>query len=324
MTMSKSSSTRRLTILYLVALTSIALLSVAGQAVFQWAIQQQKHDLLMISTADSQRVLSQQISKDVLFLAYSSDASARAKTRQELQTILATWKQTYVSLQHGNTGLSGANSIAVQTLYRAIQPDFTAIGQTTQAVLSSTASDTAKARNSSAVQNDIQTILAHENTFSTGMDNIIRQYQAEAEIRASTIRIIELVLLFITLIVLTGEALLIFRPATRALQRTGNEIVALKRSIAQQKQELGAEIDKLLKTHAAIAASDFQSRWQITYSLNNLLARFNSLQQIEANAGILQKEAKQVVTPAHVPATGFKNELRTASERCAAPGSSNS
>jgi len=297
MTMSKSSPTRRLTILYLIALTSIALLSVAGQAVFQWAIQQQKHDTLVISAANRQMIFGQQISKDALFLAYSSDSSARTKTQQELQAVFAIWKQTFTGLQHGDTklGLSGENSTTVQTLYRSIQPDFIAINQATQDILSS-ASNT-KNRNSSAAQNDIKIILARENTFSSGMNAIVGRYQSEAEARASTIRVIELALLFITLTVLTGEALLVFRPATSALQRTMNEIFALKQSIAQQKQELGSGIDKLLKTNVAIAAGDFHARWQITYNLNNLLARFNSLLQIEASVGKFQKDAQPKPKP---------------------------
>jgi uncharacterized protein YukE len=307
MAMLKPSSPRRLTAFYLITLISITLLSVASQAIFQWVIQQQRHDALVIGVASRQMVLNQQISKDVLFLAYSSDAAARIKTQQELQTVLAVWKRMYKGLQYGDTqlGLSVKNSTVVQALYQSIQPDFMVISQATQDVLSSVASGTIKTRNSVTIQDNVQKILTHGNTFSAGMDTIIGRYRSEAETQISTMNTIELILLFITLIILAGEALFVFRPAASALQGAVNEVAALKRSITQQKQELGSEIDKILQTRGTIAAGDFQARWQITYALNNLLARFNSLLQIETNVEKFQKETKKAAVSLQVQATGF-------------------
>lgn len=160
---SSSSPTRRLTVLYLTALTSIALLSIIGQIIVQWAIQQQSSDALVINTAGRQRMLSQQISKDALFLESSTDASARTAKIQELQMALTSWKQAYEGLQHGDStlGLPGENSAAVLDLYKSIQPDFTAMYQASQDLLSSITSGTQAAENSSAIHSDVQTILAY-------------------------------------------------------------------------------------------------------------------------------------------------------------------
>lgn len=316
-----SSPTRRLTLLYLTALTSIALLSIVGQIIVQGAIQQQKSDAFAINIAGRQRMLSQQISKNALFLEYSSDTSARATSTQELQTALASWKQVHEGLQHGDTklGLPAENSTAMLNLYQSIQPDFTAIDQASQDLLSLVTSRADAAGNSSTIQSDVQTILSHEKPFLSEMNAIVGQLQSEAEDRISTLHILELILLGITLAVLAGEALFVFRPATTVLRQTIDEIVTLEKSVAQQKQELESGIDQLLKTHVAIANGDFQTRaplsqdhvlWQIAYSLNNLLARFHSLLQIEANTKRIQIEATQAVASSQAQATRFKEELK--------------
>ena len=58
---SQSSATRRLTIFYICALCSVALLSILGQVIIQMSIQQQNSDALVINIAGRQRMLSQEI-----------------------------------------------------------------------------------------------------------------------------------------------------------------------------------------------------------------------------------------------------------------------
>jgi ABC-type phosphate transport system auxiliary subunit len=47
----------------------------------------------------------------------------------------------------------------------------------------------------------------------------------------------------------------------------------------------------------------------MAYSLNNLLARFHSLLQIEANSRKLQTDAKQAISSSQARATQLKEEL---------------
>lgn len=129
-------------------------------------------------------------------------------------------------------------------------------------------------------------ILAQEGLFLTGMNNIVTQYQDEAEGRVSSLRVTELFLMAITLVVLGIEGSFVFRPTTRKLQQTIQEIVALQEAITKQKEELESGIQLILETHVHVANGDFATRapltqdhllWQVAYPLNNLLARLQRL-----------------------------------------------
>src|SRR5690242_16634385 len=82
---SQSSPTRRLTIFYICALCSVALLAILGQVIIQMSIQQQTNDAFIINIAGRQRMLSQKISKDALILETVTDPTMRTVRIQELQ-----------------------------------------------------------------------------------------------------------------------------------------------------------------------------------------------------------------------------------------------
>src|SRR5258708_20451701 len=85
----KKSPTRRLTILYICALSSVALLAILGQIVIQTAIQQQGSDALVINIAGRQRMLSQKISKEPLIIDYTTDSAVRKPDTEELRQTIA-------------------------------------------------------------------------------------------------------------------------------------------------------------------------------------------------------------------------------------------
>ncbi len=92
---SQPSPTRRLTIFYICALCSVALLAILGQVIIQVAIQQQTSDAFVINVAGRQRMLSQKISKDALILETATDPTVHTVRTQELPAIptgLADWQ----------------------------------------------------------------------------------------------------------------------------------------------------------------------------------------------------------------------------------------
>src|SRR2546425_10847330 len=117
---------RRLTILYICALSSIALLAILGQIGIQFAIQQQSSDALVINVAGRQRMLSQKISKAALILEINTDPTERQAHTEELQKAVTLWQSSHFGLQHGNAalGLPGNNSDEVKQLFGAIEPNY--------------------------------------------------------------------------------------------------------------------------------------------------------------------------------------------------------
>ncbi len=81
----------------------------------------------------------------------------------------------------------------------------------------------------------VQSILANEADFLTGMDAIVFQYDEEANARDSQLERLQLTLLYITLGLLLAEGIFIFRPAVREL---GQKIKTLMAADAQRNELL--------------------------------------------------------------------------------------
>ena len=109
------SSSNRLTILYVLALSAVALLTLLGQGLVQHSIERQLSDSTVINVAGRQRMLSQKITKLALQISSTKDPYKSSEQRQELRESLSLWEKCHRGLQDGNEalGLPGNNSKAV-------------------------------------------------------------------------------------------------------------------------------------------------------------------------------------------------------------------
>src|SRR5258707_6828146 len=325
----KKSPTRRLTILYICALSSVALLAILGQIVIQTAIQQQGSDALVINIAGRQRMLSQKISKAALIIEYTTDSAVRKAHTEELRQAVALWESSQQGLQQGNAqqGLPGNNSDAVKNLFSVIEPNYQAMLSAANGLLSVVDKEQSGVNQHSTLDPFVQAILAQEAGFLVGMNQIVSQYQTEAEARVATLRTTELILCGITLTVLLLEGSFVFRPTAYKLNQTIAEIIALERANAEQKYQLEASIQLILQKHVQTANGNFNPRapltedhvlWQIAYSLNNLLARLQRLSQADIELRQTKLNATRVVASFQAQANYIQNELgmiQTESER---------
>lgn len=216
---------RRLKRLYVTALGTIALLTIACQIIVQNALGEQEQDAKLINVAGRQRMLSQKITKDALLLFVCESPQKANAIKAELSTSLTQWSKTQNSLrkdEFAGQG-SGKNSAAVQALIEKIQPCFAEMQSTAQAIAALAEADSneqnhSKTQNKSAAEQGQIRLLADklvalEPTFLTAMDQIVEQYQSESEARVSAQRNIELLIFSLTLAALALEAWFIFRPA---------------------------------------------------------------------------------------------------------------
>jgi len=318
---SQSSPTRRLTIFYICALCSVALLAILGQVIIQVAIQQQTSNAFVINMAGRQRMLSQKISKDALILQTATDPTARSVRTQELRQAVALWEESQQGLQNGDAklGLPPTTSPAVKQLFSAIGSNYEAILSAAKNLLAVLDQHPESGPQRPDITSYADTILAQEGPFLTGMNQIVTQYQLEADGRISSLRTIELILLGITLTVLIVEGSFVFRPTAQKLQQTIADIMALQQAIAQQKQELESGIEQILQTHVQVANGDFSTRapltqdhllWQVAHSLNNLLARLQRLNQTEAELQRTKVEFRRQMGSAQTEAQQIKTELQ--------------
>src|SRR5258708_19848012 len=223
--------------------------------------------------------------------------------------------------------MPGNNSDEIKNLFSVIEPNYQAMLSAASGLLSVVDKEQSGVNQHSTRDPFVQAILAQEAGFLVGMNQIVSQYQTEAEARVATLRTTELILCGITLTVLLLEGSFVFRPTAYKLNQTIAEIIALERANAEQKNQLEAGIQLILQTHVQTANGNFNARapltkdhvlWQIAYSLNNLLARLQRLSQADMELRQTKLNATRVVASFQPQANYIQHELamiQTESER---------
>ena len=247
----KLSPTRRLSSLYIVALSTVALLSIAGQFMVQRSLNQQSSDSRTINIAGRQRMLSQKLTKASLAIQYSKSTSERQIRLNELKDVVNLWQTSHQGLQQGDAklGLRGNNTPEVTRMFAQIDIHYQSIYKAAQKLLS------LAARQQSSLQNTnisplVEEILAHEGSFLQGMDRIVFQYDNEAKNRVEQTKLIEIIILAITLIVLLLEAVFVFHPAVGQIRDRIAKLVEAKAQqdrIAIELESKNYELDRALK-----------------------------------------------------------------------------
>ena len=171
---------------------------------------------------------------------------------------MALWQRSQEGLQQGDPtlGLPGNNSPAVKHLFAVIDPEYKAMLQASRGLLALALPDNVHASSApaSAFLPFIRTILAAQGGFLTGMDNIVSQYQLEAEEHVVGLRAIEFALLGLTLLVLLLEGLFIFRPAVRRLRQTIADLIQANERLARA-EITRKRAERILALNEALATS---------------------------------------------------------------------
>src|SRR5436305_3108820 len=252
-------SPRRLTRLYIIALSSIAIVAILGQILVQLSLSQQSADALVINIAGRQRMLSLKITMAVSALVIPSDPVSREARITEIRTTLNAFQNERHGLMYGNSalGLPGNNSPTVMQSLSSIEPDFQAITSAANDMLSRIDTDNAASIKtpSSVLEPYVKIVLGHKENFVTIMNTTVAQFQHEAESRVNNLKVEELVLLALTLAVLALEGTFIFRPAISNLQTSISQLVQAEKQVAARTTELESKNSELeLAFQEAMAA----------------------------------------------------------------------
>jgi signal transduction histidine kinase len=231
---------RRLTRFYLLALTAVALLTLAGQVLIQYALRDLRDDAHVVNVAGRQRMLSQQLTKTALLGArppagYPTDSVART-----WPNVLTEWEQAHDGLRRGY--LPGTirvkNSPRIDRLFADVQPIFERMrGNLRRAGTDSVA---------------LGYLLRDEAAFLPLMDAIVSQYDQESQQRVARVRTIELALALSTFLVLLLEGLLIFRPAVRYTRGVVTRLLRSESELQTRNDQLRATNQSLQQTQEAL------------------------------------------------------------------------
>lgn len=228
--MTNSDPARRLSFLYIAALSAIGLIALVSQVIIRQLIEDQRSDSKLINISGRQRMLSQRLAKDALLLLSAPLPKEQSEISQRIDSNLQEWQFQHAILRD-NTNPDfdkTPNSPEVKALFLTIQPYLDSIVFAANLLLKSNIN-----LNEAEKKAALNTILKAEPHFLDIMDKITHQYQIEAAYRVSNLKFIELVLFIGTNIILFLEGFFVFFPAARQIRTYLEELLKTNKELSE-------------------------------------------------------------------------------------------
>ncbi|NJX14217.1 ATP-binding protein [Tamlana crocina] len=246
----------KLSRLYIIALSAIAVSVIASQILIRKHLNDQQSDSTVINVAGRQRMLSQKLTKDVVALSSEPVLENRLLLKEKIKSTFKVWELSHHALQQGNDslGLPKKNSKAITQKFKTLNPVFDTIAVATKAIIEKI--ENVPPLPVSAFVNDIEKVRANEGDFLSLMDDIVNQYDLEADEKVSWLQNLEVWIMGFTLLVLLGEFMFIFWPTAKSVKNTLAELlVAEKRAkqMAVEADELSISKEKSIKELRALS-----------------------------------------------------------------------
>ncbi|WP_341220142.1 type IV pili methyl-accepting chemotaxis transducer N-terminal domain-containing protein [Polaribacter atrinae] len=251
----------KLSRLYIIALSAIAFSVIISQVLVRNHLETQKSDSTVINVAGRQRMLSQKLTKEIVSLLVSSDKKNRILLKNKITETLHLWELSHYSLQKGNDslGLPKQNSDNIKNKFIEINPVFDTIQKASKSIIN-------KLENSN-VSNDeltseIKKVTNNESAFLLIMDEIVNQYDLEAEEKVVWLRKLEVTLMGLTLLILFGELLFIFWPAAKSVKATLSDLLFAEKKakkMAFDADELSLSKEKSIKELRALSHAMYET-----------------------------------------------------------------
>jgi two-component system sensor histidine kinase DegS len=237
---------------YVLALSVIATVAIAGQFFIQRHLQSQVSDSRVINLAGTQRYKSQWIVKMSLLLYADIDHKHFPDKIETLEKLLEQWKRGHYGLQRGDEGLKlpGGNSDQVKGMFVDLEPYFLAVYNSANEIISYKKSGNDEAEKLKAA---VATLLDNETVFLEKMDHIVYQYDYEARLKVDRLSKLEYVLMGISVVVILLEILFVFRPTTIQVNRTINQLMFSEKNAKNLSKEIGALYASLEKSYEQIS-----------------------------------------------------------------------
>jgi signal transduction histidine kinase len=232
----------RLTRLYIIALSGVALLSVIGQLLIQIFLNSLLDDSHVVNIAGRQRMLSQRLSKTAVLLCNPKIFQADAEYySQDIKDIILLWESSHYALKNKNLkslkrNYEVRNSAKIDSMFQAIEPVFKVI--LTNAKVISKQIENPEKNQQEVLQNSLNQILINERTFLKKMDKIVSQYDLDSNERVGTTKNIEMLLFTLLFLILILEGAFIFRPIADNIRFVINKLTNSEANLRQTNDEL--------------------------------------------------------------------------------------
>lgn len=224
---------KRLTIRYIIALSLVALFSVSSYLIIQIVLSRQNADARVINLSGRQRMLSQMLTKETLLLAQSENEDDRMKYHSSLDAALQNWRMMHEALRHGNEELKipAGNSPEIEKYFTQIDQPFQNIVNAAGEILAIGPSGSSQMPLKSPT---MLKIVESSPQYLEWMDKIVFQYQKEADERVSRLQYLETLFLSIILMILSLEAVFIFRPMVAKVKKSYESLISVNNQLAKE------------------------------------------------------------------------------------------
>jgi signal transduction histidine kinase len=250
----------RLTRLYLFALTAVAILSFCGQLVIQLFLNDLLEDAHVVNIAGRQRMLSQKLSKTAAILCnpeiFNSNSNGYlqdSSNRNELAATTELWRKSHLGLMNGKLEaekfLEVKNSPKISKLFQELNPIFITIYDNSKILTDS--------KNISKIiqKEALSKILANESKFLKLMNNIVTEYDIEAQKRVSKTKKIELLIFSLLFFVLLIEGFFIFKPIAYNIRLVIRKLAESESKLQTANQDLRFSNQTILDTRKELLAA---------------------------------------------------------------------
>lgn len=247
---------KRLSKLYIIALSAIALSVVISQILIRKHLNDQDSDSTIINVAGRQRMLSQKLTKEIVSIAAENNLDERIALKNQLKQTLSLWELSHNALQNGNDslGLPGSNSAVVSRMFEELNPKFEVIKTASKSIIGKI--ENIPPLPVASFEEEIEQIKQAESGFLTKMDEIVNQYDYEADQKVTWLRKLELFIMGITLALLLAEFLFIFWPTAKTVKKSIAELIQAEKNAKKMAEEadlLSIEKEKSIKELRALS-----------------------------------------------------------------------
>ncbi|GAA3629271.1 ATP-binding protein [Flavivirga jejuensis] len=216
---------QRLSRLYIIALSTIAISVIISQILIRKHLNDQQNDSTVINIAGRQRMLSQKLTKEILSISIENNQEERLTLKNRLKKTLQLWESSHHALQEGSDslGLPGNNSDVILAMFKDINLSFNAINEAASSIIKK--NENISNGSTLVFADELSIIQKNEGVFLLQMDQIVNQFDLEAEEKVAWLRNLEMLLMAITLLLLLGEFLFIFWPTAKTVKNSLSELL---------------------------------------------------------------------------------------------------
>ncbi len=241
-------------VMYAIALSLIAVISILSQVLIQQYLSSQMHDSHIINIAARQRTYSQTLSKNALLIESGRDFETN---RKAFVNTLRQWQRSHEALQSGSDflNLPANDREELSQMFKIIEAPYEEILSASNEMIKELYST--KPLDSLNIKPYITAIFENERVYLLGMELIVFDYDRFSRNGVNKLKEIEYILLFIVLLSLVLEAVFIFYPLALRVRQNIRDLVVSETNAKNLANKLKETNDTLEQSHKELREVNF-------------------------------------------------------------------